>query len=164
MTSKKPRRARGGVRVSQLSLNAISHSQRPQCSPVTYQLSPRSDLCHLLACHLSPLSAQRRASGYQNRVHKNHAYLITCPHGPISRRFLSDRLRTWGNASRPRRSRGWSSARNIGGSAQPRRMPARERAALKSICRNGEGGPGCGKGFPPEGVRDGFSHERSCLG
>ena len=126
----------------------MRHSKRPHYSPVNYHPSPRSGLVHLFTSHLSPLSAQRpplsaqrRASGYQNRVHKNHEYLITCPHGPISRRFLSDRLRTWGNASRPRRSRGWSSARNIGGSAQQRRMPAREQAASKSICRNGEDGP-----------------------
>ena len=139
-------------------------AQRP-LSPV--RLSAITSLraagtCSPLTCHPSPRSGG--ASGYQNRVHRKHEYLIICPQDAISNDFLSDRLSTWGNASRPRRSRGWSSARNIGGSAQPRRMPARERAALKSICRNAEGGPGCGKGFPRECVRGGFSHERSCLG
>jgi hypothetical protein len=50
--------------------------------PLTYQLSPRS-----------------RASGYQNRVHKNHECLIICPRGPIPHAFLSDRLITWGKAT-----------------------------------------------------------------
>jgi hypothetical protein len=34
---------------------------------------------HLLASHLSPLSSSG-ASGYQNRVHKKHEYLIICPY------------------------------------------------------------------------------------
>jgi hypothetical protein len=87
----------------------MRHSKRPHYSPVNYHPSPRSGLVHLFTSHLSPLSAQRpplsaqrRASGYQNRVHKNHEYLITCPHGPIPRDFLSDRLNTWGNAARRR--------------------------------------------------------------
>gem|GEM_PF-4541754 len=52
------------------------------CSPLTYQLSPRSG-----------------ASGYQNRVHKNHEYLIICPVCPQLHAFLSDRLSTWGKAA-----------------------------------------------------------------
>jgi len=89
----------------------MRHSKRPHYSPVNYRPSPRSGLVHLFTSHLSPLSAQRPplsaqrlASGYQNRVHKNHEYLITCPHGPIPRDFLSDRLSTWGNAARSSRS------------------------------------------------------------
>jgi len=133
--------------VSQLSLNAISHSQRPHCSPVTYQLSPRSDLCHLLACHLSPLSAQRRASGYQNRVHKNHEYLIICPQDATPHDFLSDRLSTWGSTAARRRSRANSSrTRSVGNPTYPlsprgrcpfwrRRYRTRPAAVAGSDCR-----------------------------
>jgi len=42
------------------------------------------------------------ASGYQNRVHKNHEYLITCPQDPIPHAFLSDRVSTWGSTARSR--------------------------------------------------------------
>jgi len=81
----------------------MQHSKRPHCSLVTDQLSPCSRLCPLLAAHLSPLSAPRRASGYQNRVHRNHALLIACPHGSIPHGFLSDRLSTWGGIAARRR-------------------------------------------------------------
>ena len=78
----------------------MQHSKRPHRSPVTYPPSPRSGLGHLRACHLWPLSAQRRASGYQDRVHINHELLITCPQGAIPHDFLSDRLSTWGSTAR----------------------------------------------------------------
>ena len=54
-------------------------------SPVTYQLSPRSG-----------------ASGYQNRVHKNHGHLITCLQHANLAGFLSDRLITWASTARSR--------------------------------------------------------------
>ena len=65
--------------------------------PVTYRPAPRFLTCSPLTYQLSPRSG---ASGYQNRVHKNHEYLIICPLGPQLHAFLSDRLITWGNAAR----------------------------------------------------------------
>ncbi len=65
--------------------------------PVTYRPAPRFLTCSPLTYQLSPRSG---ASGYQNRVHKNHEYLIICPVCPQLHAFLSDRLITWGSTAR----------------------------------------------------------------
>jgi hypothetical protein len=76
----------------------MPHSKCPPCSPVNYHPSPRSGVtCSPLTYHLSPRSG---ASGYQNRVHKNHEYLIICPLCSQLQAFLSDRLSTWGSTAR----------------------------------------------------------------
>jgi len=77
-------------------------AQRP-LSPV--RLSAITSLraagtCSPLTCHPSPRSGG--ASGYQNRVHRKHEYLIICPQDAISNDFLSDRLSTWGSTARRR--------------------------------------------------------------
>jgi len=76
----------------------MRHSKRPSCSPVNYHPSPRFLACSPLSYQLSPRSG---ASGYQNRVHKNHEYLIACPVCLQLHAFLSDRLITWGSTARP---------------------------------------------------------------
>ena len=76
----------------------MRHSKRPSCSPVNYHPSPRFLACSPLSYQLSPRSG---ASGYQNRVHKNHEYLIACPVCLQPHAFLSDRLITWGSTARP---------------------------------------------------------------
>jgi len=76
----------------------MRHSKRAPSSPVTYHSSPRFLACSPVAYHLSPRSG---ASGYQNRVHKNHEYLNICPLCPQLHAFLSDRLITWGSTARP---------------------------------------------------------------
>jgi hypothetical protein len=76
----------------------MRHSKRAPSSPVTYHSSPRFLACSPVAYHLSPRSG---ASGYQNRVHKNHEYLIICPLCSQLQAFLSDCLITWGSTARP---------------------------------------------------------------
>jgi hypothetical protein len=71
-------------------------SKCPPCLPVTYHPFPRFLACSPLTYQLSPRSG---ASGYQNRVHKNHEHLIICPQHAILAGFLSDRLSTWGKAA-----------------------------------------------------------------
>jgi len=75
----------------------MRHSKCAPSLPVTYHPSPRSLTCSPLTYQLSPRSG---ASGYQNRVHKNHEYLIICPVCPQLHAFLSDRLITWGSTAR----------------------------------------------------------------
>ncbi len=73
----------------------MRHSKCAPSLPVTYHPSPRSLTCSPLTYQLSPRSGP---SGYQNRVHKKHEYLIICPVCPQLHAFLSDRLITWGKA------------------------------------------------------------------
>ena len=77
----------------------MRHSKCAPSLPVTYHPSPRSLTCSPLTYQLSPRSG---ASGYQNRVHKNHEYLIICPQHAILAGFLSDRLITWASTARSR--------------------------------------------------------------
>ena len=97
------------------------------------------------------------ASGYQNRVHKKHAYLIICPQDRIPQAFLSDRLSTWGGIAARRRP------------AWPRRLPG-QRSTLPKRRSNWNGGrrmqfadvKACTR-FPPRGwpagpVRGSFPH------
>ena len=77
----------------------MRHSKCAPSLPVTYHPSPRSLTCSPLTYQLSPRSG---ASGYQNRVHKKHGYLITCPQYAILAAFLSDRLITWASTARSR--------------------------------------------------------------
>ena len=63
----------------------MRHSKCAPSLPVTYHPSPRSLTCSPLTYQLSPRSG---ASGYQNRVHKKHGYLITCPQYAILGLFI----------------------------------------------------------------------------
>ena len=76
----------------------MRHSKCAPSLPVTDHPSPRSLTCSPLTYQLSPRSG---ASGYQNRARKKHEYLITCPQHAILAGFLSDRLSTWGSTARP---------------------------------------------------------------
>ena len=76
----------------------MRHSKCAPSLPVTDHPSPRSLTCSPLTYQLSPRSG---ASGYQNRARKKHEYLITCPQHAILAGFLSDCLITWGSTARP---------------------------------------------------------------